>query len=181
MYVNDTGFPSVTEILSPYIDSQWFTDESRERGEAVHAAAAAYLQGLFVPPLKPEWKGYFESFKKWSDIIDEVILTEERLTDTAMGFTGQPDMIIRIKGDTGYSLPDIKTGQSKLKVWEIQSAAYRHLAKTVKGIDTIRGFPVRPKPDGSGVLPVGDYARNYTNDFNIFRSALNCQRYFKAA
>jgi len=181
MYVNNTGFPSVTEILNPYIDSTWFTDEAAERGTAIHAAASAYLQGLFVPPLKPVWKGYFESFKKWSDIIDEVILTEERLTDANMGFTGQPDMIIKIKGDAGLSLPDIKTGQSKLKVWEIQSAAYRHLAKAVKGIDTIRGFPVRPKPDGSGVLPVGDYARNYQNDFNIFRSALNCQRYFKAA
>ena len=181
MYENLTGFPSVTEILGPYIDSRWFTDESRDRGTAIHAASAAYLQGLFVPPLKPEWQGYFESFKKWSEIIDEVILIEVRLTDTAMGFTGQPDMIIRIKGDAGYSLPDIKTGQSKLKVWKIQSAAYRYLAKSVKNIDTIRGFPVRPKPDGSGVLPVGDYARDYRVDFNIFRSALNCQRFFKAA
>uniref|UniRef100_A0A6H1ZP56 PD-(D/E)XK nuclease superfamily protein n=1 Tax=viral metagenome TaxID=1070528 RepID=A0A6H1ZP56_9ZZZZ len=178
MYVNDTGFASVTEILRPFIDDRWFSDEAAERGSAIHSAAAAFLQGLFVPPLKPEWRGYFESFKKWSDIIDEVVLIEERLTDTAIGFTGQADMIIRIKGDEGYSLPDIKTGQSKLDIWMVQSAAYRHLAKTVKGIDTIRGFPVRPKPDGSGVLPVGDYARNYAKDFNDFVSALNCHKRF---
>ena len=178
MYSNPTGLPSVTEIIEPYIDSQWFTDESRDRGNAVHSAAAAHLQGVFVPTLDPTHQPYFESFKRWSGVIDEVVFVEERLVDERLGFCGKPDLIVRIKGDDGYSLPDLKTGQSKMKAWIIQSAAYRQLAKKAKGIDTIRGFPVRLKPDGSGALPVGDYARDYTRDFNIFIGLINSWRFF---
>jgi hypothetical protein len=181
MYINDTGLPSVSDILRPYINSTWFTDESRTRGEIVHAYAASYLTGLFMPAVPEEYQGYCESVKKWIDnCVIEVVLVEQRLEDKRLGFCGKPDAIVKIKGDPGYSLPDFKTGQSLSKAWRLQSAGYRHLAKADKGIDTLRGFPVRPKKDGSGVLPVDDYAKDIRADMNIFQSALNTYRFFNS-
>lgn len=177
-YVNDTGLPSVTDIIRPYINTEYFTEEHSDRGGSVHAACAAYLLKLYCPSVKPEWQGYVQSAKKWiDDVVEEVVLVEKRLVDVRLGFCGKPDFIIRVRGDNGLSLPDLKTGASLQLAWRIQSAAYRHLAK-VNGIDTIRGFPVRPKANGSGVLPVDDYARDYRKDFNIFMGLLNAYNFF---
>jgi hypothetical protein len=173
-YENLTGLPSVSDVLAPYIDKRWFTDESRTRGDIVHAATASYLLGLYSPAVPPEYQGYVTSIKRWiDDMVVEVILVEERLIDKRLGYCGKPDAIVRLKGDHGLSLPDWKTGQSQLKIWRYASAAYRHLAKVDRGIDTLRGFPVRPKKDGSGVLPVDDYARDIRADFNIFLGLRN--------
>ena len=54
MYSNTTGLPSVSDVLAPYIDKQWFTDASRERGDIVHSAVASYLLGLFSPKVPEE-------------------------------------------------------------------------------------------------------------------------------
>ena len=177
-YSNMTGLPSVTDIIRPYINSDWFTEESSKRGSAVHASCAAYLLKLYAPPLQDEYRGYFESFKRWADaVIEDVILVEKRLIDEKLAFCGKPDMVVKLKGDKGFSLPDIKTGQATLRAWQIQSAAYRHLAR-VNGIETSRGFPIRLKEDGSGILPIIDYSKNIQKDFNVFQGLLNSYKFF---
>lgn len=176
-YENKTGLPSVSDILRPYINSQWFTDESRLRGDYVHAYAASYLTGLFCPTAPEEYQGYCESIRKWiDDNVIEVVLVEERLIDSRLKYTGKPDAILRLKGDSGLSLPDWKTGQSQLKVWRYANAAYRRLAQVDRGINVLRGFAVRPKPDGSGILPIEDYGPTYARDFNIFMGCLNAYK-----
>jgi hypothetical protein len=176
MYSNETGLPSVSDILKPYISSQWFTDESRARGDLVHSATASYLLGLYSPPVPEEYQGYVDSMKRWiDDMVVEVILVEERLIDKRLGYCGKPDAIVRLKGDAGLSLPDWKTGQSQLKIWRIQNSAYRRLA-SVNGIETFRGFSVQPKKDGSGILPIKDYGMSYVRDFNIFQGCLNAYK-----
>ena len=109
-------------------------------------------------------------------MVVEVVLVEERLIDTQKGYCGKPDAIIRLKGDHGLSLPDWKTGQSQLKIWRIANSAYRRLAQ-VNGIETMRGFSVRPKPDGSGILPIEDYGQTLARDWNIFMGMLNSYNY----
>ncbi|MFA5906693.1 MAG: hypothetical protein WC836_22375 [Desulfobacula sp.] len=176
-YSNTTGYPSVSDILSPYVDKSWFTDESRLRGDAVHAAAAAYLLGLYSPPVAPEYQGYVDSIKRWIDeMVTEVVLVEKRLVDTGRGYCGKPDAIVRLKGDQGLSLPDWKTGQSQLKVWRYANVAYRRLAQ-IEGIETSRGFAVRPKKDGSGILPIQDYGMgSFARDWNVFLGVLNAYK-----
>jgi hypothetical protein len=88
----------VTDIISPYVDSQWFTELDRERGTEVHRACRAIAKGLWVPPLKLH-QGYVKSFQRWfEDAVEEVVLVEERLDCPELGFTGQPDFIGRLKG-----------------------------------------------------------------------------------
>ena len=171
--------PSVTQIIKPYVDTDWFLPEHAERGTAVHAASLSYVQGLWVPPLLPAHQPYYDSFQRWADMaIDKVILVEERLVDPKLGFTGRPDLICIIKGDSLPSLPDIKTGQAYQIYWRLQAAAYRHLAVTAKGIHTHRAFSVRTKADGSGCLTRPEYPKDYRGDFNIFLGLLNAFRYF---
>lgn len=177
-YENKTGLPSVTEILSPYIDMDYFTEESREKGSAVHAAITAHLQGLWVKPLQPDWQPYFDSFKRWADIaIDSVILVEKRLIDPDLGFCGQPDIILKLKGDDKNTLADWKTSQTFYLWWILQGCAYRHLAKKDKNIETKKQLSVILKKDGSGCL-VRSYD-NFRYYFNIFVGILNAFKYFR--
>ncbi len=87
----------VTEIISPYVNTEWFSETDRERGQEVHKACAAIAKGFWVPPLKLH-QGYVDSFQRWfDDCVEEVVLVEERLVCTQMGFTGQLDFLGRLK------------------------------------------------------------------------------------
>lgn len=178
MYNNSTGLPSVTDVISPYIETRWFTQECRDRGSSVHAACEAHLLGLYFLPLEPVIQMYVESFKRWADFaIDEIVLTEKRLTDKSLGFCGQFDAILILKDSRKPVLVDWKTSASEQKSWRIQIAAYRHLAAT-NGLRTQSGMSVRLKASGTGAI-INEYSHDYKNDFNIFVGLLNSFKYFK--
>lgn len=173
-YDNKTGYPSVTEVIRPYVNAEFFTEESRERGTAVHAACAAHLHGKYVVPLKNDWRGYFDSFKTWCDMAEPTpIYTEERLIDTQYGFCGKPDFCGKIKGIDGVGIADWKTSITIGKSWPIQIAAYRSLSPVI----TSWGLSLRLKSDGG--MPLANIYKDQTLDLNLFMSALNIHKYFK--
>jgi hypothetical protein len=176
-YRNDTGYPSVTQILKPFINTDWFTQEHADRGTIVHDYCHQYLAGeWFMPALPPEYQGYFDSFRRWADqAIDDVILAETRLIDPVYGFCGQPDFIGRIYGDPAPVLLDWKTSQAYQRWFALQGAAYRLLAKTDKKIETTRAGSVRLKADGSGALVDWETP----GALNVFLGILNAHHYFK--
>lgn len=179
MYKNETGLPSVSDILSPYIEKSFYTDESRNRGEIVHAYAASYLTGLFCPAPPDEWKGYCDSGKRWIDEnVDRVVLVEKRLIDKKKGYCGKPDLVAILKHNPGTGLFDFKTGQAEARSYPIQNAAYRHLA-SVNDIPTNYGQTIRLKPDGSGTI-IRTYPANYQREMNLFQGLLNSYRYFNS-
>lgn len=175
-YENKTGYPSVTEILRPWISTEWFTEESRERGTAVHAACAAHLINQYVIPLKKAWRGYFDSFRLWCDESNPYPLkVEERLIDKPFGYCGKPDFIGKLGPVTSdIGVVDWKTGISVEKYWPLQIAAYRHL---VNEKHTKWGMNLRLRADGK--LPLATKYHDQTMDFNIFLGALNLHKYFK--
>lgn len=180
-YDNPTGLPSVTEIIRPYIDTEWFTPEHTERGSAVHAAAAAHIQGLYVIPIKAEWQGYFDSFRRWVDMVrPEPVLIEERLVDRTLGDCGKPDLIAKLPGQELPDLIDWKTSQAEAPWWRLQACRYRELAWVDRGITTGRGYSVRLKKDGSGaLLPKRDYPATDTYARNIYMGLLNAHKFFQ--
>ena len=175
-YRNNTGLPSVTTIIGPYIDRRWFTQEHSDRGTAIHDCCHLYLAGEWcIPTLPVEWRGYFDSFKRWADQVKpSPTLMEERLKDSNMGFCGQPDFIGRLAGSDDVILLDWKTSQAYQKWFSIQGEAYRHLAGVDKGLETVRSGSVRLKADGSGCLV--NYADN--SALNIFWGLLNAHKFF---
>jgi hypothetical protein len=178
MYNNSTGLPSVTDILSPYINTDWFTEECCIRGSAAHAAAAAHLQGLYAPPLQPDWQLYVESFKKWADLaIDKVIVVEQRFVNKKLGYCGQPDLVAVLKGEKYPVLIDWKTGQAHQKFWALQITAYRTLLEH-NGIETYKGLSVRLKKDGSGCLATQHGNNTSGHEWNVFVGLLNSYTYF---
>lgn len=180
-YKNETGFPSVTEIInsacSAWIPSEFFTEKSAHRGTVVHTWCSSYAANEYCIPIKKEWRGYCESFKKWADAyLLKVILIEERLISKQYSYCGKLDLLCEMRGKMGRGLVDIKTG-AKSKIHKLQIAAYRQLVKEQK-LDTHWGSVLRLKEDGS--MPItDDMPRDFSLDLNIFLSSFNIFQFFK--
>ena len=179
-YKNDTGFPSVSDIIRPYINTKYFTDECRIRGTAIHACCASHIQGLYFPKLKPEYQGYMDSFKEWADEnIEDVILVEERLVDEDLGYCGQLDTVLELKDHEKPCIVDWKTGKTLQKSWILSIAAYAALEarRQQLGIDAYDCISVRLRCEQKPPL-VHEYSDNQ-NNFDIFRGMLKTYQFFK--
>jgi len=166
--------PRVTEVISPYIDKTWFTDESRERGQIIHSACACFARGLWSPPMPTEYEGFFISFEKWfSTFVKNVLLVEKTLTDSEMGFHGTPDIIVTMI-DGVVTIPDYKTG-AKTKTWAVQMAAYKHLA-IKNGYPVERVGTLKLHPDGT--MASFDSYEDSLAAFAAFHGALIAHQYF---
>lgn len=174
-------YPSVTQVLSPWVDYSRVPpdvlERAADRGRRVHALCASYAQGLWIPEIPEECAPYFESFTRWFDSsVEQVKAVEVELVDTVNGYCGHPDIICKIKGDKGLALPDIKTPQQEMKTWRIQLAAYKQLAITNRyQIDRV--FSLRLDSKG-GQVKITEYTDSAT-DFAIFLSALTVWRFMK--
>jgi hypothetical protein len=180
--------PRQSDILSQWIDDQWFTETSRERGNEVHRATSAIARGLWVSPLRTN-QGYVDSFQAWYDaMVIEVYYVEgwkkninglwQRVGPliSQLGFQGTPDFIGLLRGDTYSSVTDWKTSVSKQKVWQLQvSGAYRTLAEE-NGYKPIgRCLSLRLDPDG-GQAKLAEYGS--LMDTAYFLRALDLWRFF---
>ena len=178
-------FPTVTETIQPYVDFSRIPPDvlnhASLRGTEVHRICLdVYAKGLPVLGIDPECRGYVDSFIRWFDqIVDEVLLTEERLFDEALGYSGQLDLLVRTKQGEVW-LTDMKTPLVLSKSWKVQVAAYRNLLITQKGITPDRCGSLRLDPNGKAAKVDWYEGVKAAQDFNIFLSALNCFRYFRS-
>ena len=168
-------YPTVTKVLEPWKSS--FIRGGTERGTAVHEACAAIAKGLW-PMVEEEYKPYTVAFSKWmEETVEQVLMVEERIVDEDLSFSGQLDLVVRMKDqDLGkWTLVDLKTGVLT-PIWELQLAAYDHLlwvGKQVRadrhGMLAFRGNPMKCRfiqfPIDRGKI-------------SIFLNALNVWRYF---
>jgi hypothetical protein len=114
--VDGIARPGVTSILASagLIDDRWFTDESRHRGKAVHAACH-YMDEGDLPDAwmdSSPYAGYvrgWEKFRNESGFVPDTI--EERVSHQFWGYCGTLDRRGHI--GTRRILLDIKTGQSQ--------------------------------------------------------------------
>lgn len=179
-YKNNTGFPSVSDIIRPYINTKYFTDECKIRGTAIHACCASHLKGLYAPRLKDEYQQYMDSFKIWADKnIEDVVLVEKRLVDKDLGYCGQLDAVLRLKDHERPCIVDWKTGKALQKSWILSIAAYAALEAREQdlGIDAYDCISVRLRCDDKPPL-VHKYSGNQEN-FDIFNGALKTYQFFQ--
>jgi predicted RecB family nuclease len=173
--------PSVTQILAPHSDFSQvpahLLGPAQDRGDAVHELCALYANRLWIQEVPVKIDGYFQSFKAWFDqAVEEVILVEAELRDEDRAFCGHPDLIARLRGDTGLSLIDYKTAKPLSKGWRLQLAGYKLLAEK-NGYPITRVASLRPQQDGR-VAKFQEYSRTLAYDFNIFLAELAVWRFF---
>lgn len=118
--------PGVTEILDGlgFIETRWFTDESRRRGTAVHLAIHYHLEkDLDWTRLDERIKGYVEAAIAFLDDSKfEAVETEKRvLHEGAPSFAGTLDVLGKFNGSE--CVADWKSGAFS-KVTGLQIAAY---------------------------------------------------------
>lgn len=177
-------YPSVTEVISPWVDWSKVPPalllKAGERGTTVHDICLMRIaQGVFPAGIPEGCEGYVESFQRWFDLmVDEVIFTEERLADVALGFHGQPDWVVKSRHE-GIIHPDLKTPVTSQKAWRLQIAAYDHLIEINKGFIPDRSGSLQLRPDG-GIAKMNYYEGSRLQDFNVFLSVLNVYRFFNA-
>lgn len=164
------------------------------RGTKVHEYCTAYVRNLWIPEVEAEYQPYLDAFIEWADEnIDDVIYISTRLYDDVKRFTGEFDMIVKLRGNQKFILLDIKTSAVKSKSWAVQLAAYADLCKTngyeFDGILNLHlkktKAAVFEEKEGKKVLispplvkPIAIDHGDITPYWEIFSSALKCYDYF---
>jgi hypothetical protein len=94
-FFNGRKVPSVTGILKEVglIDGEWFTDEARERGKAVHAATELLdLDDLDLDSLHPKIEPYVRAYQKFkNDTGFKPELIEHRVFNNEYNYAGTLD------------------------------------------------------------------------------------------
>jgi hypothetical protein len=146
-----------------------------ERGTRVHAHCQNILLGRPLNGVREDEIGCVRNFDAWARNIEEVIEVERRLYHEDLRFTGQIDIICRLKGDGLPSIVDIKTPIGYSRHWRAQLAGYKLLADHC-GLGTGRVMTLRLRNKGplvdesTGTLPL---------DMAGFTNALLAYRYFR--
>lgn len=163
------------------------------RGQKVHDYCTAWIKHLWISDVEPEYLPYLEAFKQWAcDNIEEGYHSSVRLYDDVKRFTGEFDMIVKLKSGK-VALLDIKTSASKSKAWPVQLAAYSHLCK-LNGYDFDVIYNIHLKKTSSAVYEEKQGEKvlisppvvrgieikheNISMYWEIFASALKCYDYF---
>ena len=188
---NDTipsGFLRVTQILSPFITFDHISPEvlanASDRGTRVHSLCESYMrlkpihaENLVIDTADNDCKPYLTSFINWFEsVVGDVIYNELRLNCEKIKVSGQFDMLCRFKGDSSNVLIDIKTPQTASRSWELQTAAYRYLLRSVKGEQAERRIALIL--DKNGCLPRIKEYTDHENDEKKFFNALELYRFF---
>jgi hypothetical protein len=173
------NFPSVTSVISPWVDFSHVPPDrlelASERGTRVHTACAAFAMGFPPGGLQEGDRGYLQSYERWFfATVKKVILVEERLVHTALGYHGQIDLFVEAYSGE-FLLPDLKTPLAKSKGWRVQMAGYRELC-IVNGYKVDRVGSLRLSPEGKP--PKMDWYEEGAQDFTVFLSCLNATRFF---
>lgn len=164
------------------------------RGQKVHDYCTAWAKNLWVSDIELEYEPYVNAFTKWAEEhLEEVKFSSVRLYDDKMRFTGEFDMIIKMKRTNQLVLLDIKTSANKSKSWPVQLSAYAHLCK-VNGyhFDSIMNIHLKKthaalyeENEGKKVMTSPPQVKacaieheDINSHWDIFSSALKCYDYF---
>lgn len=119
------GMPRVTEILrdAGLVSTEWFTDEARDRGTAVHAACQYLVEGdLDRDSLDPSVAPRLAQFERFlADAEPRIHAAEVRVYHPIYRYVGHLDLDLTLNGRRG--ILDIK-GVSESEFHGPQLAAY---------------------------------------------------------
>lgn len=130
--------PSITQMLkrTGHVDDEFFTEDSRIRGHAVHKLTADYDLGALDPAkCVSQYRGYLLGYVAATNLLKPQGLVfhaiEEPLVHPVFRFGGTPDRDVTLFGLRGVT--EIKSGVS-CKSHPIQTALQAMLVATVCGL-----------------------------------------------
>lgn len=169
--------PRVTGVLHDvgFVDPQWYTDEARKRGTAVHVACHHDDENdLAEDKWDPAILLYVQSWRLAREAagFSEMIAIEKRLTSTIYGFTGTPDRVLRLRSGL-VAVIDLKSGAPH-RATSIQTAGYALLVREALGLRVDKRYAVHLQADGSigKLVPYND-----PHDEAVFLAALTTVRW----
>ena len=181
-YSNKTNLDSVTTVLSPFIQTQWFKEEHCLRGNFVHNALKNHCLGIWSPSPPEEYKGYIESGILWlQENVKDILSVENgektRYVDTVNKYSGQPDLLCTLKLNPKPGVVDWKTSIAFSVVWNGQIAGYYNLAKKNGFPDACWGASVRLRK--SGKIALSNFIQNLNLELQYFLNANAAYRRYK--
>lgn len=99
-------------------------------GTAVHKSISEEIQGNF-PIVKGQECGYFNSFKRWEEMIcPEFTCSEVRYCCDKKCLTGCIDALVKLEGEKEAILVDFKTSAQESPItWPMQAHLYYYLLR----------------------------------------------------
>jgi hypothetical protein len=178
MKMDRDNYSRVTSVLSQYgpdFSMVANLDYYADRGTRVHDACMDISLGKWTP-IDKDIRGYVDSFKRWFENVDEVVLAEERLYSDIFKISGQPDLICRLKNDKRIVLVDYKSPLSYHRVWSVQTGGYVLLVEEDRGIKVDRWGTLRLRKDGG--IPL--WNESPPDSIMAFISAIRIHNYMNA-
>ena len=176
-FLDDRRLDGVTETLggAGLIDSRFFTEEARTRGQYVHRATEFIDAGtLDWSTLDPVLVPYCEAYQKFiEDTRPGIVLSEKPLYHPSQLWAGTMDRVLSLGGRT--VVLDIKSGALQPANW-VQVAAYRELVVENEKIVITQGAILCLQDDGKYRLHTCNRADLKAN-LNIFMAALTVVRW----
>lgn len=165
--------PSVTQVLKEagLVDTRWYTEEGRERGERIHIITEMYDQGILLERQVPEmYRGYLAAWKKFlRESGAEVLENESVVWNAVLGYAGMMDRLVA--WNKLDAILDIKGGG--VGKWEcIQTAGYAG-ARDPRRPPPQR-FAIHLRSNGAYTLKKHE---NFHRDFDVFRCALGVAKW----
>ncbi len=166
--------PSVTQVLADtVIDTTWFTEASRLRGSAVHAACHYDDEGDLQEGSLPSSRlGYLEAWRSFrKDTRVEILAVERRVLSRRYMYAGTLDRIVRFPGTNPHiaEIIDIKTGVPD-RAAGLQMAAYGNALVEEGGLP----WAISPTRRAVQLFDDGRYKVHVYDDLTDFATFTAC-------
>ena len=132
------GYLRVTEVLNPFsklheIDPQVLANAA-DRGRRAHKWCTLHALNMLFGEVDADCKEYVESWKTWFDAyVGKVLMPPKRINSPHYRISGEFDLFVKMKGEEGTTLLDIKTPANVSASWQLQTAAYKMLLEDELG------------------------------------------------
>jgi len=169
--VDGKKLENITSIIDGFLSKEFFTEEARERGTAVHEAIKAiYLTGSYY--VTAEYQGYIDAFFQFLEDTDfQMLLSETPLFHPMYKYAGTLDLFGWLQ-NVG-TVVEIKTGLDH-PVYQLQTAAQKDLINVSQDVIKCTARRVlQLNTDGTYKLHIHTGA----NDIHVFNACLTIKRW----
>lgn len=169
--VDGRRIPGVHEVIGAggFIDTRWYTDEGRYKGNYVDQGCYLLTQGkLDWSSVRPSFRGHLEGFQRFlGETGFRVIEAKQAGHHPDWAFAGEWDLYGQFPHKSLPDIGDVKATASSEGWWRYQTAAYAEIKKAETGKRPGR-FALKLVGDGRYTIE----RHESRNDLRVFLACL---------